>query len=195
MASSSKMERSTMAPAPYLTTDQYLQTPESLRPTEVIFGALRVADAPTVQHQQAVGALHLALAPHVRARRLGTVLLSPVDVILDYDRALILQPDLLFISDGRRQILTQERIVGAPDMVIEVLSPHPRIGALQERLEWFATYGVREVWLLHQTLRRLDILTMRDGRVANPQSFDYSSPLQSEVLPGFTSTVDDIMQE
>jgi Uma2 family endonuclease len=195
MASSSEMERSAMAPAPYLTTDEYLRTPETLRPTEVIFGALRVADAPTVQHQQAVGALHLALAPHVRERRLGTVLLSPVDVILDYGRALILQPDLLFISNARRPILSRERIMGAPDLVIEVLSPHPRIGAVHERLEWFATYGVREVWLLHQTLKRLDILGVRDGRIATQRSFDYVSPLQSGVLPGFTRTVDDIMRE
>jgi Uma2 family endonuclease len=190
-----EMERSVMAAAPLLTTEQYLNTPETLRPTEVIFGALRVADAPTVRHQQAVGALYLSLAPHVRERRLGTVLLAPVDVILDYSRALILQPDLLFVSRARRSILNRERIMGAPDLVIEVLSPHPRIGALQERLEWFAAYGVREIWLLHQTVERMDILGVADGRIAGQQSFDYATPLRSTVLPDFNPTLDDVMRE
>ena len=184
-----------MAPAPNLTTDEYLRTPETLQPTEVIFGALRVADAPTVRHQQAVGAFHLALALHVRERRLGTVLLSPLDVILDYDEALILQPDLVFVSKGRRQILTNEKVIGAPDLVLEVLSPHPRIGKLRERIDWFAKYGVREIWLLHQMTQRLEILGVDAGGVATQRSFDYLTRLHSNVLPAFNMTVNDILAE
>ena len=171
----------------------YLRTPETLQPTEVIYGALRVADAPTVRHQQAVGAFHLALAPHVRDRQLGTVLLSPIDVIFDYDRALILQPDLVFISNARRRIL-RNRVIGPPDMVIEVLSPHPRIGKLHERIDWFAEYGVREIWLLHQLQERFEILGVQDGRIARRESFDYLAAIKSDVLPEFTLTVDDILR-
>lgn len=183
-----------MAPAPLLTTDEYLRTPETLQPTEVIYGALRVADAPAVRHQQAVGAFHLALAPHVREGRLGRVLLSPLDVIFDWDRALILQPDLVFISHARWQI-RREKVVGAPDMVLEVLSPHPRIGKLQERIGWFAEYGVREIWLLHQLREQFEILHVQNGRVDRKESFDYLTPIRSGVLPQFTATVDDILRE
>jgi len=182
-----------MAPAPQLTTDMYLRTPETLQPTEVIYGALRVADAPTVRHQQAVGAFHLALAPHVRDRGLGTVLLSPIDVIFDYDLALILQPDLVFISNARRRIL-MDKIIGSPDMVLEVLSPHPRIGKLQERIDWFAAYGVREIWLLHQLQERFEILGVEERRIARRESFDYQVAIKSDVLPEFTLTVDDILR-
>ena len=182
-----------MAPAPQLTTDMYLRTPETLQPTEVIYGALRVADAPTVRHQQAVGAFHLALAPHVRDRGLGTVLLSPIDVIFDYDLALILQPDLVFISNARRRIL-MDKVIGSPDMVLEVLSPHPRIGKLQERIDWFAAYGVREIWLLHQLQERFEILGVEEGRIARREAFDYQVAIKSDVLPEFTLTVDDILR-
>lgn len=183
-----------MAPAPLLTTDDYLRTPETVQPTELIFGALRVAEAPTVRHQQAVCAFHLALAPHVRERRLGRVLLSPLDVIFDWDRALILQPDLVFISHARWQI-RREKVVGAPDMVLEILSPHPRIGKLQERINWFAAYGVREIWLLQQLKERFEILTVENGHVARRDSFDYLTPIRSEVLPEFTLMVEDILRE
>lgn len=182
-----------MAPAPLLTTDEYLRTPETLQPTEVIYGALRVAEAPTVRHQQALCAFLLALAPHVREHRLGSVLLSPLDVIFDWDRALILQPDLVFISRARWQV-RRERVIGAPDMVLEVLSPHPRIGTLQERIDWFAQYGVREIWLLHQLAEQFEILRVTDGRFAR-QSFDYLTPIASTVLPDFRMTVEDILRE
>jgi Uma2 family endonuclease len=189
------MEIHAMSPAPPLTTAEYLRTPETLNPTELIHGALRVADAPTVLHQQALCAFYFALALHVRERRPGMVLLSPLDVIFDYDRALILQPDLVFVSNERRSILRRETVIGAPDMVLEVLSPNPRIGALQERLDWFAAYGVREIWLLHQIREEFEILRVHDRQIVRRDSFDYLRPLRSDVLPDFVMTVDDILRE
>jgi len=98
-----------MAPAPVMTVDEYFRTPETLLPAELANGALRVAEAPSVPHQQAVGAFHLALSTHVRERRLGRML-SPTDVVLDYERALIVQPDVLFVSQARAHIL-KERVI------------------------------------------------------------------------------------
>jgi Uma2 family endonuclease len=85
--------------------------------------------------------------------------------------------------------------MGAPDMVLEVLSPHPRIGKLQERIDWFAEYGVREIWLLHQMEERLEILAAHDGRVATRSAIDYLTPVRSSVLPEFTMTVEAILSE
>ena len=183
-----------MAPAPELTTDQYFRTPETPRPTELAYGTLRVAESPSVGHQQAVGAFHLALSAHVRQRRLGRVLLAPLDVVLDYDRALIVQPDLLYVSQARMHILTQ-RVLGAPDLVMEVLSPNPRVGALEERIDWFVRYGVREVWILQQVAERFEIVYVEQGRAIRSEPFDYNRPIRSHVLPGFTSTVGEILEE
>ena len=183
-----------MAAAPIMTTDEYLRTPESLRPAELIYGTLRAAESPSVRHQQAVAAFHLALAPHVRERRFGRVLLSPLDIIFDWNRGLVLQPDLMVISHARWQT-RQERLVCAPDLVLEVLSPHPRIGKLEERIGWFAEYGVREVWLLHQTTERFEILQIEGQRVTDRRAFDYSQPIRSDVLPAFHLTLDDILDD
>ena len=183
-----------MSPAPVLTSEQYFRTPETVRPTELVYGALRVAEAPSVRHQQAVGAFHLALSRHIRDRRLGRVLLAPVDVVLNHERALIVQPDLLFVSQARAHIL-KERVLGAPDLVLEVLSPNPRIGALQERIDWFAEYGVREIWLLHQTTDAFEIVRVEHGRAIRAVPFDYNRSIRSQVLPGFTGTVNEILDE
>lgn len=67
-----------MAPAPRMTVDEYLETPETVTPTELIYGVLRVADAPTPRHQLALMDLGVALWTHVRAYDLGKIVLSPI---------------------------------------------------------------------------------------------------------------------
>lgn len=175
-----------------MSTEEYLNTPESLLPTELAYGVLRVADSPMPRHQSAVADFHLSLAAHVQEKRLGKIWLSPLDVILDAKKALIVQPDLLFISNERRHILT-DRIRGAPDMVFEILSPHPRVGKLNEHIQWFGEYGVRECWLLHQSERRLEVLSFADRRVARRESFDERTPVRSAVLPDFDRSVASIL--
>jgi Uma2 family endonuclease len=173
-----------MARQAFMTTAEYLRTPESLLPTELIYGVLRVADAPLVPHQAAVRDVFLALDAHVRDNQLGEVWISPLDVILDAQRHLILQPDLFFVSNERRHIVT-DRVRGAPDLVVEILSPHPRIGKLDERLGWFAEYGVKECWLLHQFQRQLEVVIFASHSSVERMSFDRQTPIRSSVLPQF----------
>jgi Uma2 family endonuclease len=165
-----------------MTTHEYLQTPETVLPHELAFGALRVADAPRVSHQRAVLEILLAIAPFVRDHHLGEILPAPIDVILDVDAALVLQPDLVFVSNQRQHIVG-DRIDGAPDLVVEVLSPHPRVGNVEERVGWFARYGVRECWLAHLQERRIAVLGLQDGRVADRAVFSDREPVRSRVLP------------
>jgi Uma2 family endonuclease len=168
-----------------MTTIEYLQTPESLLPVQIAYGEFQVADAPTPRHQDAVKRYLLALDPFVEERRLGEVWLAPLDVILDAERALVVQPDLLFISKERAYIL-QDRVRGAPDMVLEVVAPHPRVGQLEERLGWYARYGVRECWVVRLFERRLDIVSCADGVIARRTVFGWDDPIESEVLPNFS---------
>lgn len=182
-----------MTPAPVMTTEEYLRTPETLTPTELIYGTLRVADAPTPRHQSILFDLAVALRQHVVRSDVGKVWIAPIDVILDRDRALIVQPDLIFVSHARMRIVT-DRVWGPPDLVVEVLSPHPRIGQIHERLEWFARYGVRECWLLQQMARQLEILRFADGRVVGRTTFPEDEPIRSEVLPEFTPALQSIVE-
>ena len=103
----------------------YLATEETNRPQELAYGILREPPAPGFDHQIIVGRTHVALDRHVRRYGLGVVVLSPVDVILDRKRALVVQPDIVFVSKDRREICA-DRIWGAPDLVVEVLSTFRR---------------------------------------------------------------------
>ena len=182
-----------MAAAPRLmSVDEYFRTPESVAPTELAFGNLRVADAPTPNHQSVVAQLFLALRAHVVERRLGRVWLSPLDVVLDEDAALIVQPDLTFISNARQWIV-QDRVRGAPDLVVEVLSPNPRIGRSDEHLRWFAEYGVRECWLVYQDQRRIGLVSFDEGQIKERYLIGAREPVASSVLPDFSMSLQEIL--
>jgi Uma2 family endonuclease len=165
-----------------LTTNEYLQTAETLRVQELILGTVCVAESPSPRHQDLLLEIAVLLRVFVGQHKLGSVWIAPLDVILDPSRALIVQPDLFYVSNKRKDIVT-DRIWGAPDMVLEVLSPNPRIGELQERVQWFAEYGVRECWLVHQLTREIEVLQLERHGVVARRTYRGLDRLESTVLP------------
>ena len=167
-----------------LTTAEYLQTAESMRVQELIFGTLRVNDSPSFRHQNLLLELAVLMRVFVGQHKLGTVCIAPLDVILDPARALIVQPDLFFVSKQRQEIIT-DHVWGAPDLVVEVMSPHPRIGKVQDRIKYFAEYGVRECWLIHQVTREFEVLELNGYGAAARQTCRGIERIRSSVLRGF----------
>lgn len=167
-----------------MTLNEYFQTPETVLPQELIHGVMRVAESPSPIHQHIVGNLFLLLHQHLTRDGLGKAWLAPLDVILDVDAPLVVQPDL-FVILKRGAAVVEDRVYGPPDLVIEVLSPRPRIGELAERLEWFRDYGVRECWLVHQLTGHVNVLRFEAGRLVSETSHGREEPIVSGVLPDF----------
>jgi Uma2 family endonuclease len=178
-------------PAPPLRTNEYFRTPETLLPQELVYGYVREAAAPTPAHQRVVGELYVRLRQHLRDTGAGEVWLSPLDVVLDAERDLVVQPDLSVILAEHADIVT-DHVWGAPDLVVEVMSPRPRIGTLEERLAWFATYGVRECWLVHLPGSRIEVVRFADG-VPVRTNYGPLDAIRSSVLPGLPLTPYDVM--
>lgn len=178
-------------PAPY-GIDEYLRGEESLRPKELVWGYVREVPSPGPPHQDAVFLFAVAWHDHVREGQLGRVLIAPMDCVLDRERALIVQPDALFVTSARDHIVT-DRVWGAPDLVLEVLSPHARIGSLAERLEWFAAYGVRECWVYDQFARELEVVTFASGAVDERSRFGFHDRIVSRVFPRFDGSCASIL--
>lgn len=173
-----------------MTTADYLRSAESLRIQELIYGTLYVNDdSPLFRHQNLLLELAVLMRVFVRQHQLGTVCIAPQDVILDAARALIVQPDLMFISNARQHIIT-DHIWGAPDLVVEVMSPHPRVGQVNDRLIYFGQYGVRECWLFHQLSREIEIVRFGERGAQSRRTFRGVERVESEVLPGFGVSVD-----
>jgi Uma2 family endonuclease len=183
-----------MSEAARLTTDEYLAGEETLLPQELIWGVVRDAPTPHPRHQRAVFRLGRLMHEHVEAHGLGEVFMSPLDVILDEARALVVQPDIFFVAKDRLHIVS-DRVRGAPDLAVEILSPRPRIGRLGERLGWFAAYGVRECWVVHQLSAYVEVVEFAGGQIAARRRFAADERVGSRVLPGFPHAFADFVSK
>jgi Uma2 family endonuclease len=168
-----------------ITVDEYFRFPETNRPMELVYGLVREPPSPYGGHQLVVGQLYELLKIHVRERALGRVYVSPLDVVLDAEQDLVVQPDVLFISAARLSIV-RGHVWGAPDLVVEVASPSTAQHDRTLKLAWYRRSGVRECWLAHQIDRRIDVVDCEsDGRL----SFTEDENIRSNVLPEFRATV------
>lgn len=170
-----------------ITTREYFRMPESNRRAELVYGVLREPTAPSYRHQKAVGQVFELLKLHVQERRLGDVCVSPMDVVLDEEAGLIVQPDVIFISNERSSII-RNHIWGAPDLVVEVTSPTTEYRDRTIKLSWYRSYGVRECWLVYPSSRRVHVV---DCATEIETSFAGAGAIRSGVLPDLKVTADE----
>jgi Uma2 family endonuclease len=141
---------------PYREAD-YLGLPDEPR-CELLYGRLLVTPAPTARHQHVVGRIFSILLG-CADRRGDQALVSPVDVVLaDHS---VVQPDVIYVSKARSSIV-RDRIEGAPDLVIEVLSPGTARRDLGEKLRLYAEAGVAEYWIVDPALESFEFLIRSD---------------------------------
>jgi Uma2 family endonuclease len=128
-----------------MTYEDYVLIPEDGKRHEIIDGEHYASAVPSIPHQDLVVELTFRLAGFVKAHRLGKLLVAPTDVLLSVHD--IVQPDLLFVSKERAEIVGLENLKGAPDLVVEILSKGTRRLDERIKLEAYERCGVREYWL------------------------------------------------
>lgn len=130
-----------------LTYDDFLRFPDDGQRHELIDGEHYVTPTPVLRHQRLLGRLHLSIADYLRLHtECGEVLLSPFDIV--FSKWDVVEPDLMFIAGDQSDILTEKNIVGAPALVVEILSPSTRKRDQTLKLRLFEKYGVGEYWML-----------------------------------------------
>ncbi|MDP8921577.1 MAG: Uma2 family endonuclease [Chloroflexota bacterium] len=134
--------------------DDIWDAPEDGNIYEVVDGDLYLTPAPAWIHQRVVARLFFFIAQHVFSNRLGEVVTAPTGVVLDEENGL--QPDLVFVSNERRGIISERGVEGAPDLVVEVLSPLTRARDLGIKLRRYAVSGVPHYWTLDPIARVLE---------------------------------------
>ena len=149
-------------PAGPLTYQDYAELPEDGRRYEILDGELDVSPSPMIRHQVVIGNLFRILDDHVRSRRLGTVLLSPVDLILADTTVVV--PDLMFVSPRRNPIMTARAVEGAPDLVVEIASPSTSRKDRLRKAALYARFGIPHYWIFDPEQRLFDGFVL-DGEV------------------------------
>jgi Uma2 family endonuclease len=128
-----------------LTYDDYCELPNDRNRYEILDGELSVALAPTTKHQITLGNLHRILSTHVFANHMGRLLLAPTDVILA--ATTVVQPDLVFVSNDRSQVITPRGVEGAPTLVVEILSPTTHRTDRVTKAQLYAKHQIPHYWL------------------------------------------------
>ncbi|MHA1450257.1 MAG: Uma2 family endonuclease [Candidatus Hodarchaeales archaeon] len=133
---------------------------------EIIQGELFLSPSPSIEHQRISINLELSIIPFVKVRGLGEVLHAPIDVILSEEDVVI--PDIIFISKDNSDVIIEGKIIGAPDLIIEILSPANRKRDLFEKKILYEKYCVKEYWIVNPKERNLEIFTFnRDVKKFN----------------------------
>lgn len=147
---------------------------------EILLGELVVSPTPTPVHQIVVSRLVTLLSSFVDSNELGVVITAPLNVQLsEYN---VVQPDIMFVSTANLGRIGERQIAGAPDMVVEVLSPSTRRLDLVRKMALYASAGVEEYWVVDPDRKTISVLRLEDGHYQD-ESEDRNS-IRTGLLPG-----------
>ena len=172
-----------------LTYEDYCATPDDKR-YELLNGDLMMVPAPNLKHQDVQAELGSKLRQFIREHALGKLFFAPCDVVLSNTD--VVQPDLLFISREREHVLTAENVRGAPDLVIEILSPSTADRDLGYKHELYGRHGVIEYWVLDPTAETVSVHRQRDGVLELTDTFSRRDTLRTPLLKGLELQLDDV---
>ena len=157
---------------------------------EIIEGDLYMTPSPTTIHQRISAAIGLRLAEFILKNKLGEILYAPMDVVLSDED--VIQPDILFISNDRKGIVKPENIRGAPDLVVEILSPSTANRDLVTKKKLYARHAVREYWIVNPNEKTVEVMTWTEQGFKTVQVYPRGSRLASPLLAGFSLSMDEI---
>jgi len=166
-----------------LTYEDYLTFPDDGRRYEIIEGELFMTPAPATKHQQISLHLEMALYPHLRKNKLGSLFHAPCDVV--FSETNVVQPDIFFVSTERSSIITEKNIQGAPDLIIEITSPATEAVDRGEKKRLYERYGVREYWIVDPEREEVEVWVLRAGHFQLQARHGREETLTSPLLPGF----------
>ncbi len=175
------------------TYDDYARLPDDGFRYEVVRGELFMSPAPRPVHQDVITLISYFLVEFLRAKRLGKSFVSPIDVVLPQQLGDPVQPDIVFILNERLHIVGELSIQGAPDLVMEVLSPSNAEYDRELKYEIYAEAGVPEYWIVDPHERTVEVFVLRDRGYEPRGRYSEGETARSEILDGFTAAIDEII--
>ncbi len=167
---------------------QYAALPDDGQHYEIVSGVLFMTPAPNPAHQQVVGEIFSYLRNHSKQFNLGRVFMAPIDVeIAPGD---VFQPDVLLLLEPHLDKVKAARIIGTPDLVVEVASPGTATHDRREKYDAYANSGVPEYWIADPMAHTVEVFLLEAGTYYSQGVFRGKAILPSKVLPGFDVPVE-----
>ena len=161
------------------TLDDYYALPEDQR-VELIDGYFYTMLSPTFGHQSIAGEIHRQIANYIMEHN-GSCrpFIAPVDVQLDCDEKTMVQPDVLVVCD--REKIVPTHVYGAPDLIMEILSPATRKIDMNIKHSKYAAAGVREYWLIDPDKKKIVVYDLENEEL--PVVYGFENQDQDLLIP------------
>ncbi|TRX70535.1 Uma2 family endonuclease [Carboxylicivirga sp. M1479] len=160
---------------------------------ELIKGRIyKMSPAPSPRHQEVLSALNAELHQFLKAKNCK-VFPAPFDVRLDIDKGTVhtvVQPDLSVVCDMSK--IDDKGCNGAPDLVVEIISPSTAKKDLHEKYDLYERSGIHEYWIIHPFERTLSVFVLSKGSYVTSKPMTEGDIVQSTILPGFKLNLNDI---
>jgi Uma2 family endonuclease len=161
---------------------------------ELLDGELiRLTPAPNEAHQRISLQFAYRLMQFVQENNRGKIYVAPFDVVLgEPGEEEVAEPDILFVSKERRRIIREDAVHGAPDLVIEILSPSTAEKDKTYKRRLYAKHGVKEYWIVDPDEEIVEILTIRRNGYDRTKLYKKEEVLTSPLLPGLRLALKEI---
>ncbi len=169
-----------MAVYPKVTYSQLELLNDEGKRYELHEGEVLVTAAPRPLHQRVALRLARHLEDFVEPRQLGEVYQS-VDVY--FSEEAVYSPDLLFISRERAHLVGEKHVQGAPDLVVEVVSPSTEARDRGIKFRAYERHGIKEYWIVDPLARKAEVYILTGGRYERFGAFSQAEALRSRLLP------------
>ena len=152
---------------------------------ELINGELVRKQSPTIRHQSISGNIYFRIRLFVEKKSLGKVFSAPLDTVLDDGNAY--HPDVIFVKKDRFFIIDDDEqvVLGAPDLVVEILSKSTAAYDRGIKKDTYEKYGVREYWLVDQRINTVEVYAYAEQRYKLVAYLEGTEVLKSLALEGF----------
>lgn len=160
-----------------MTATEYYELPETNKPVQLLNGVIIVSPPPIPAHQRVI--VRLGFSLHTLIPN-GEIFVSPIGLYLDEDN--VPEPDIVWVAADSPCKVTEKRLEGPPDLIIEVLSPST---ARYDRVQKFALYeryGVREYWLADHEAEYVEVFVLQAGRFTRQGAYGPEDTFHSPVL-------------
>lgn len=163
------------------TYDDYAALPDDGSRYEILNGVLIIVPSPDGSHQDAALRFGHYLLPIVEFAGLGKVRISPADVELSPHN--VVQPDVFVVLNEHMDRVKEKRVIGAPDLVIELASPSTAAIDRLTKYELYARHGVSEYWIAKPDKRTIEVMVLENGAYRSLGIFEGEQMLPSRIVP------------
>ena len=151
-----------------------------------------MAPAPNLFHQSIAGNIYALLVVFLARNLVGKVFIAPCDVYLsEHD---VVQPDVLFIANANLGVLAEDGVHGAPDLVIEVLSPATAQLDKKQKRRIYSRAGVKELWLVDPLLLQIQRYDFARDTAKPVALIEENESFSTPLLPELTISVAEVFK-